>query len=227
MNTDGLFKIALFPIPGCVSFPHTIVPLHVFEPRYRQMIEDCVSQNLLLGVCHTKSIERLAFRPEAQISTKEELYKMYKQNLTTFSPEDVFSAGSVELKQKTEDGRYMISIYMLKRLRLLELSQQDPYKIAICEEYRDQEIIRFEHADQSLRQQRQIILDFIKDQISKQSLSANDEFNDLEAEETINDFTFKLFKFYRMQEHLMQKILNTQDPAERLLLLFHFTESLK
>ena len=99
MNNDGIFEIALFPIPGAVSFPQTTVPLHVFEQRYRQMTQDCINKNRLLGVCHTKSIERLASRQQNTAKTKEEMYELYKQNLSTFTPEDVFSAGTVEIKE--------------------------------------------------------------------------------------------------------------------------------
>ena len=48
MNDDAqaLSKFAgmarLFPLPNLVLFPHVVQPLHVFEPRYRQMIEDCL-----------------------------------------------------------------------------------------------------------------------------------------------------------------------------------------
>ena len=32
--------IALFPLPGAVLMPRTRLPLHIFEPRYLQMVED-------------------------------------------------------------------------------------------------------------------------------------------------------------------------------------------
>ena len=36
-------RLPLFIIPGVVLFPHTLLPLHVFEPRYRQMVADALS----------------------------------------------------------------------------------------------------------------------------------------------------------------------------------------
>ena len=44
-------EIAIFPIPNCVTFPGQIVSLHVFEPRYREMVEDCVKESRMLAVC--------------------------------------------------------------------------------------------------------------------------------------------------------------------------------
>lgn len=34
--------LPLFPLPDTVFFPHTLLPLHVFEPRYRAMVADCL-----------------------------------------------------------------------------------------------------------------------------------------------------------------------------------------
>jgi Lon protease-like protein len=41
---DGaLHALPIFPLPGTVFFPHTLLPLHVFEPRYRQMTEQVIA----------------------------------------------------------------------------------------------------------------------------------------------------------------------------------------
>src|SRR3954447_23286620 len=45
---DGTCR--LFPLPGVVLFPHAILPLHVFEPRYRQMTEDALSGDKLVTI---------------------------------------------------------------------------------------------------------------------------------------------------------------------------------
>src|SRR3954469_1314301 len=37
----GLPRLPIFPLPGAVLLPHALVPLHVFEPRYRKMTRDC------------------------------------------------------------------------------------------------------------------------------------------------------------------------------------------
>jgi Lon protease-like protein len=227
MNKNGIFEIALFPIPGCVSFPQTTVPLHVFEPRYRLMVEECVAQNKLLGVCHTKSIERFASGIPMNPTNEKELYNLYKQNLSTFSPEDVFSAGMVEITQKTPDGRYLISIQMLKRFRILDIAQDTPYKIGKCEEYNDFEMISFKDANDRTTNQRIFILNFLKDQMHKQGLDVEDLLSDLESELTINNFTFKLFKFYKLPDLQMQQLLNSKDPFERLSLLHNATVMLK
>jgi Lon protease-like protein len=40
----------LFPLPGVVLFPHAILPLHIFEPRYRQMTEDALASDRFITI---------------------------------------------------------------------------------------------------------------------------------------------------------------------------------
>jgi Lon protease-like protein len=48
-NFDG--KVRLFPLPNVVLFPRVIQPLHIFEPRYKQMVEDALDDNGLIAMC--------------------------------------------------------------------------------------------------------------------------------------------------------------------------------
>jgi Lon protease-like protein len=94
----SLIEIALFPIPGMVAFPGTIVPLHVFEPRYRQMVTDAVEQNRMIAVCHTKKEIRPA-------KDGQSMQDALKNNQATYQPVEVFSAGICEIIDTTADGR--------------------------------------------------------------------------------------------------------------------------
>jgi len=227
MNTNGIFEIVLFPIPGCVSFPQTVVPLHVFEPRYRQMIKDCVDNKKLLGVCHTKSIERFAPKILNEVTQKKDLDSFYKQNLSTFSPEDVFSAGTVDILETTEDGRYAVNVNMLKRFRVLNLTQNTPYKVANCEEYSDSEILDFNNSSQEINDQKNFIISFLEDEIAKFDPNEKVQLIDLYNEPLINKFTFKVFRYIRMEEHEMQSVLNLKDPIARIEVVTNFIKKLK
>jgi Lon protease-like protein len=48
--TRALEALPLFPLPGTVFFPHTLLPLHVFEPRYRQMTEAVIAGHQHMAV---------------------------------------------------------------------------------------------------------------------------------------------------------------------------------
>ncbi|SRR6056297_1253217 len=45
---DG--RVRLFPLPGLVLFPHAMQPLHVFEPRYCDMLQDALSADHLIAM---------------------------------------------------------------------------------------------------------------------------------------------------------------------------------
>ena len=42
--------IPLFPLPGMVFIPYTILPLHVFEPRYRELIGSALASPPIFGI---------------------------------------------------------------------------------------------------------------------------------------------------------------------------------
>jgi len=44
----------LFPLPKVVLFPHVVLPLHIFEPRYRQMVEDALAGDRLITIVQLK-----------------------------------------------------------------------------------------------------------------------------------------------------------------------------
>jgi Lon protease-like protein len=51
MSGDGLpDTIRIFPLPNVVLFPHTDLPLHIFEPRYREMVDDALAGDRLIGM---------------------------------------------------------------------------------------------------------------------------------------------------------------------------------
>jgi Lon protease-like protein len=46
--------LPIFPLPDLTFFPHTVLPLHIFEPRYRSMVSDCLARNRKLAVVGLK-----------------------------------------------------------------------------------------------------------------------------------------------------------------------------
>ncbi len=47
MSSDS---VCIFPLPDAALFPHAILPLHVFEPRYREMVRDCLAGDRRMAV---------------------------------------------------------------------------------------------------------------------------------------------------------------------------------
>ena len=90
---SGALQVALFPIPDVVAFPGTVLPLHVFEPRYRRLVNDCVSEDMMVGVSHVRKTIHEARKNQ----TVEEALS---SNQATYQPREVFSAGGTLIKHK-------------------------------------------------------------------------------------------------------------------------------
>lgn len=46
--------VPIFPLPDLTFFPHTLLPLHVFEARYRAMVTDCLARDKRMAVVALK-----------------------------------------------------------------------------------------------------------------------------------------------------------------------------
>ncbi len=91
----------LFPLPNLVLFPHAVQPLHIFEPRYRQLMEDALAGDRLMAMA--------LLRPGW-----EESY--YQQ--PPIHP--VVCLGHVGSEQRLPDGRFNLLLRGLARARVLE-----------------------------------------------------------------------------------------------------------
>src|SRR5205085_10289648 len=90
-----------FPLPNLVLFPHVVQPLHIFEPRYRQMTADALASNRLI----TLVLLRAGFEEESE--KRPPLH-------------DTACVGKVLGEQKLEDGRYNLLLRGVSRVRIVE-----------------------------------------------------------------------------------------------------------
>jgi hypothetical protein len=203
----SLIEVALFPIPGMVAFPGTIVPLHVFEPRYRQMVTDAVERDRMIAVCHTKKEIRPA-------KGGQSMQDALKNNQATYQPFEVFSAGICEIIDTTADGRVYIHISMNKRLQLVHEVQTLPYRIVACTELEDVSQLG---SDDELMKYQKSITDSIVKLIGKHNPAKLSEFNSAEwLGLSPIDFSFKVFQLVRFDADTMQSILEVTSNLERL-----------
>src|SRR5262245_40726916 len=88
--------IPLFPLPNVVLFPGVPLPLHIFEPRYRDMVRDTpAGERSLIGM----------------VLLRGDWRKEYYQNPEVFA---VGCAGRVMSVQPLPDGRYNILLHGLR-----------------------------------------------------------------------------------------------------------------
>jgi len=110
----------LFPLPNVTLFPNVMLPLHVFEPRYRCMAEDVLNGDgfLALGL----------------------LQPGWEQNYESknCAVHETVCLGKVVASERLEDGRYYVITQGLSRARLIsELETDLPYRVGELELIQD------------------------------------------------------------------------------------------
>lgn len=55
-------RIAIFPLPGTVLFPGLHLPLHIFEPRYKAMVQEVLARDRQIGMIQPRQIPGEEFR---------------------------------------------------------------------------------------------------------------------------------------------------------------------
>lgn len=214
-QSDAAIEVALFPIPNAVAFPGTIMPLHVFEPRYRQMIQDCVRDDRMIAVT---DVLKTIHKPSAKQSLEEAL----STNQATYKPRDVFSAGHCKIIETTPDGRIIATITMSHRLKLIEELQSLPYRIVSCNPLTDTDEPATTSANAALAQ---AINNRLKNLVGNERPELLDALNDPEwTSLDPGDFSFQLFQFLRFDAPVMQKILETRSASERLAVILNILE---
>jgi Lon protease-like protein len=110
-------RCRLFPLPNVVLFPHAVLPLHIFEPRYRQMTEDALADDKLVTMTLLRS------------STVGNVDTLGSPPIET-----VGCLGRILQHERLPDGRFKILLLGRKRVRLTrELPDEKLYRIAEAE----------------------------------------------------------------------------------------------
>src|SRR6266567_3688395 len=103
-------KVPVMPLPGAVLFPHALLPLYIFEPRYRQMLDHALRHHRMFCVTLIKPS-----CPEWQ------------------APEDFFHLATVGLIRACVgrgDGTSNLILQGLQRVRFTSFEQEAPFPVA-------------------------------------------------------------------------------------------------
>ena len=106
--------LPLFPLPNAVLFPGVYLPLHVFEPRYREMVRDALDDDRIIGMTLLKP----GF--EAEYEARPPIYT-------------IGCAGLITHAEPLADGRFNIMLQGLERFRVIDEDQSRPYRVATIE----------------------------------------------------------------------------------------------
>jgi Lon protease-like protein len=98
--------IPIFPLPEVVLLPGEVLPLHVFEPRYRDLVRDAVSSHKVMGIVEVMpgSEDQLPGSPPVR---------------------EVGCVGYIASHKELPDGRFLLWVFGLERFRILEELRPD------------------------------------------------------------------------------------------------------
>ena len=103
--------IPIFPLPNFVVFPSVQVPLHIFEPRYREMIADVADGHGIIGMMMLKGDW------ERDYHAFPDLY-------------EIGCAGKISNLTKLPDGRYNLILNGLAEFRVVREVRERSYRQA-------------------------------------------------------------------------------------------------
>lgn len=100
--------VPIFPLRGAFLYPAQVLPLHVFEPRYRQLVEDCLDGpgRFVLGTL--------------------------VDDATPPHVLPVAGLGEIVRHEKLPDGRFHLWLLGLARVRVTEVESDRPYRRVLC-----------------------------------------------------------------------------------------------
>jgi len=102
--------VPVFPLPGAVLFPDTVLPLHIFERRYREMVHDASAGDGLIA---------LSLLRDGELDENER--PLFHR---------VATVGRITDLQSTDDGRFYLKLLGLRRVLLEELDSPFSYRQA-------------------------------------------------------------------------------------------------
>lgn len=102
-------EIPVMTLPQLAFFPQSLLPLHIFEPRYRRMLRDVLASNRLFavaGIDQPRAQDPAQFEPPCRIA----------------------SVGIVRACQKNANGTSNLLLQGLCRVEILQILGEEPYR---------------------------------------------------------------------------------------------------
>jgi uncharacterized protein len=119
--------LPLFPLPNVVLFPGVFLALHIFEPRYREMVADALATDRLIGM----------------VLLREGWQADYERRPAVFA---VGCSGLITHHELLPDGRYNIVLRGLDRFRILGEDHSRAYRRARTEPVPERGLTRADRA---------------------------------------------------------------------------------
>lgn len=102
--------LPIFPLTGSLLLPGGHLPLHIFEPRYRNMVQEALQGDGYIGMVQPFSKQAVVYTEDGDPNAEEDHPDLY----------GVGCAGTLEQWERFPDGRYFILLVGVSRFRISE-----------------------------------------------------------------------------------------------------------
>ncbi len=204
------FVLPALSIPCVVPFPGHVVHLHIFEPRYRRLVQD---------VIQSASHESLLFQGVRKLVTPRRsawgsITDVLSSNGALYEPAAVGGRGRLSVCKKFGDGRFLVSIEVLERVELIREQCQVPYPRLLCQPRKDPDLTETAEVQAFLQLKKEIVeaaLKLLAAQERSNSRGEPGRWLRLEPER----FCFEVLKCFTLEKTEAQKLLEDFDPIRR------------
>ena len=195
--------VPLFPLPSTVFYPNTSLPLHIFEPRYRSMVEEALNGKGEIGIILLKPGWESDYQGTPEIMATG-------------------CVGKIERHSKLPEGKYNILLSGRYRFRILNEIEGKIYRqaeVAFLKEINDQDLTtKTSPIKEQLIRVMQLYLKNLPDETKvEQTL-------DLESCRKLAEFVDKLTHQFDLPPNKMQEFLEQQDVQKRANSLYSLIE---
>jgi len=186
--------IPLFPLPTTVFYPNTSLPLHIFEPRYRNMVADALQGEGEIGMVLLKSGRGIDYQGVPEIMT-------------------IGCVGKIERHSQLPGGKYNILLSGLHRFRIIHEIEGKLYRqaqVEILEEINDKDL-----AVGNLPIKQRLIENmgqYLKNMPSREEVEKS---LNLENCAKLAELVDKIFYHFDLPASKMQEFLEEQDVQKR------------
>lgn len=192
-------RLRLFPL-NAVLFPGAVLNLHVFEPRYKQMIAECLEQREAFGVCLIRDGDE-AGDPAVM-------------------PYEVGTTAEIGEVTSLEGGRYYISTVGRKRFRIDRVLAREPY-LSVEVSYLDDQHDDVAVARSLVGEIRDVFRDYLRLLIEFSGMHA-----DVELPSDPIDASFLIGDALQVADSMKQRLLELSSTEQRLTVELGFLRRL-
>ncbi len=200
MAFEAPIRLPLFPLSNVVLYPKAFAPLHIFEPRYRQMMEAALEAGRHIGMATVQPGH------EEEMGGDPPLFP-------------VGCAGFILNHEQLADGRYDLVLQGTRRFRIVrEVPPEDGrlYRLAEIEWLEDPEVLSPSLREEVARRRRRVLelLDRLATRTGAREESAIPD----DRLESLDDATFagSICQALGLPAAEKQGLLETDGPAERI-----------